>query len=574
MKEVLHCYCRVSSEIQSTDGTSLASQQQLGKLKAKHLKMKPKIWLEGVASSDSEDISKREVLSALMTAIEDGAVKHLYITEQSRLARTDNVASMIRHRCNVNGVILYIRDTVYDFNNPMDVLTVQIMSAFSQWENALRKERSRLGKLQKVREGYWHGGEPPFGYKLKGNRQGNKLAIEPTEAKWVKQIFNWYAKEQSIKYIQQKLRENYIQARRGGSFSIGSLQRLMKNTHPIGTYTFTDGVSKEAIEVSCPRIINDDLWNTCESKRRAKLDRQNQTNRNVKFSLLKELMWCGHCGGAMGAKIQASQRKEYYYCPKKERVWKDEVMPSCGLKKNSSKTNKAKDDSKWKRGRHCAMTRSLNIPFTNESVWNMVIEIATQSNVLKERVKTQMMSSKGQTDANYKSDLQNLQKTKKRYITEKTELSNAITKIETDRVMERISADQKKDILKNINEELTTVNEQLKQITRKIKTLADSQKWIDWVGEFKKTYAKVDDFTEEQKQNYLQGIVERIDVKLDGDTNDHLLSIKFRYPIVADRLVKSRKKAGDYTVYKGKHDKQVSAMSYQKIAGRPKKKAI
>lgn len=172
------------------------------------------------------------------------------------------------------------------------------------------------------------------------------------------------------------------------------------------------------------------------------------------------------------------------------------------------------------------------------------------------------------------SQILGIYKTQEAILTEKTELSNAITKIETDRVMERISADQKKDILKNINEELTTVNEQLKQINRKIKTLADSQKWIDWVGEFKKTYAKVDDFTEEQKQNYLQGIVERIDVKLEGDTNNHLLSIKFRYPIVADRLVKSRKKAGDYTVYKGKHDKQVSAMSYQKIAGRPKKKAI
>jgi DNA invertase Pin-like site-specific DNA recombinase len=574
MKEVLHCYCRVSSEIQSSEGTSLVSQKQLGKLKAKQLKMTPKMWLEGVASSDSEDISKREVLSALITAIEDGAVKHLYITEQSRLARTDNVASMIRHRCNVNGVILYIRDTVYDFNNPMDVLTVQIMSAFSQWENALRKERVRLGKLQKVRDGYWHGGEPPFGYKLKGDRQGNKLAIERTEAKWVKQIFNWYAEEQSIKYIQQKLRENYIQARRGGSFSIGSIQRLMKNTHSTGTYTFTDGVSEEAIEVSCPRIINDDLWHTCQSKRTAKIERQQQTNRTVRFSMLKELMWCAHCGGAMGAKIQPEQRKEYYYCPKKERVWKDAVVPSCGLKKNGRKTNKAKNDSRWERGRVCKMTRSLNIPFTNETVWNIVVEIASQSNVLKERVKSEMMSSKGKSDADYKSDIQNLQKVKKRYIQDKKDLETAIAKIETDRVMKRISGKQTKDILKNINEEMTVATKQLKQVNHKIKTITDGRKWIDWVSEFKKTYAKVDDFSEEQKQKYLQGIVERIDVRLDADTSNHLLDIKFRYPIVADRLVKSRKKKNAYTIYKGKHDKQVSPMSYQKTAGRPKKKAI
>ena len=52
------------------------------------------------------------------------------------------------------------------------------------------------------------------------------------------------------------------------------------------------------------------------------------------------------------------------------------------------------------------------------------------------------------------------------------------------------------------------------------------------------------------------------------------MDIKFRYPIVADRLVKSRKKVGEYTVYNGKHDTQVSPMSYQKIAGRPKKKDL
>ena len=49
MKQVLHIYCRVSSEIQSTDGTSLESQQQLGKLKAKQLKFEPKIWVLFIA---------------------------------------------------------------------------------------------------------------------------------------------------------------------------------------------------------------------------------------------------------------------------------------------------------------------------------------------------------------------------------------------------------------------------------------------------------------------------------------------------------------------------------------------
>ena len=68
--------------------------------------------------------------------------------------------------------------------------------------------------------------------------------------------------------------------------------------------------------------------------------------------------------------------------------------------------------------------------------------------------------------------------------------------------------------------------------------------------------------------------MDRTDVRLDVKTNHHLLDIKFRHPIVADRIAKSRKKSGDCTVYEGKHDKQVSAKSYQKSAADPKKSNI
>ena len=185
MTETLHCYCRVSSRIQSDEGTSIETQHEVGKLKATSLGMKVKFWNEGAASSDHEEIEKRPVLSSLVTAIADGTVKHLWVHEASRLARTDNVASMVRYQCSKHRVIYYVKDNVFDFNNPMDTLTRQIMDAFSQFENAIRKERSRLGKLQKVRQGYWHGGEPPYGYKLKKHSGGNKLEIEPTEAKTI-----------------------------------------------------------------------------------------------------------------------------------------------------------------------------------------------------------------------------------------------------------------------------------------------------------------------------------------------------------------------------------------------------
>ena len=96
---------------------------------------------------------------------------------------------MIRYRSNFKIISLYIKDTVCDFSNPTDILTVQIMGAFSQFKNTVCKERSSLGKLQKIREGFWLGIEPPYRFALSSHSKGNKLVIVTAEAKWVKQIY-------------------------------------------------------------------------------------------------------------------------------------------------------------------------------------------------------------------------------------------------------------------------------------------------------------------------------------------------------------------------------------------------
>ena len=107
--------------------------------------------------------------------------------------------------------------------------------------------------------------------------------------------------------------------------------------------------------------------------------------------------------------------------------------------------------------------------------------------------------------------------------------------------MKRISEKQTKDILKNINEEIKTVTKQLEDIVLKLKQNDSKQRWVDWVGQFHKTYAKVDKFNEEEQKQYLSGLVDKIDIKLDAKTNEHLLDIKFQYPIVEDEYVVLKK---------------------------------
>ena len=57
--KTLHIYTRVSTQAQVNEGTSLTTQHQLGKKKAKQLKFEPCHWDEGGKSSHHEDINGR-----------------------------------------------------------------------------------------------------------------------------------------------------------------------------------------------------------------------------------------------------------------------------------------------------------------------------------------------------------------------------------------------------------------------------------------------------------------------------------------------------------------------------------
>jgi len=65
------------------------------------------------------------------------------------------------------------------------------MDAVAELDNAQRAERSRLGKLARVKQGHWLGGPPPFGYSI----EKKQLVVNKDEAEWVKRIFTEYANQ-------------------------------------------------------------------------------------------------------------------------------------------------------------------------------------------------------------------------------------------------------------------------------------------------------------------------------------------------------------------------------------------
>ena len=540
----LHIYTRVSSLAQANEGTSLSTQHQLGLKKAKQLSFTPNHWNEGGKSSHHEDINGRPILLNLYEAMKRGEVKHLWVYDQSRLSRNDQVASIFRYECIKQGVTLYTKDGQFNLSNPQDKLMKMILDGMGEFENSIRAERTRLGKLNRAREGFWFGGPPPFGYKI----LDKKLVLNKDESTWVKKIFTETSKGASTLEVKKLLDSNgVLPRRRANTWSIGSIQALLKNTHYKGLYQYLDKKSDEKIEIECPAIVDTTTWTAVQKLKARKTSRVSQQNRTKQFYLLRDLLVCGHCGRQMSGRKKLTKNEQLYYCPNKERDW---------VEKGGSKTP-------WKRGEGCGMSRSLNIPETDNLVWDSVVDIHKKSSILKEEVKWKILEESGAPLAKSEAELKTIERQIKHQQKVLIQAKESQAELLLNHTTGKIKAEIYNLALVRSNEEIHNLEVKIANLRLQLKGGNESRKWVNWLKDFGQDLNRRKELGDEERKQYLTGLIEEIKVKYDEKKNEHELSIQFQLPIVGDGINwknPAKKKEG----YKIKKGKQVTSVVVQK----------
>ncbi len=534
--ETLHVYTRVSTAAQRDEGTSLQTQLEQGKARAKQLGLKVKHWDEGGRSSHHEEIAARPTLASLFQAITNGEVKHLFVYDQSRLSRNDNVASVFRYECNKQGVTLYTKDGQFDLANPQDKFLKQILDGLSEFDNAMRAERTRLGKLNRTRSGGWHGGPPPYGYELVDRR----LVIEKTEAKWVKRIFSEALNGSSPQKIKSLLDSNAVSPRRGGIWTIGSVAALLKNSHYAGSYQYKDRKSAEIVTVTCPAILDPDLWRSVQLKRTRKFSRVLQQNPTRHFYLLRDLMYCGHCGRPIAGRQRESKREKFYYCANKERDW---------AKKGRSKTP-------WKRGTGCGMTRALNLPETEELVFKAVMEIHRNSHVIRQEAKNRATQLDDQQSSKSEKEIAALNLKLRRLERQIATTQELLGVLEGKYDLGKISKKQFEGRQRVYKESLEMYEVEANNTRLGLKGDALEKRLKTWYFDHLRSAESKANLSPEEKKNYIAGLVERIEVRYLKATDQHELTLRFYLPVVNDwfKWNNPGKRRLGYTFGPGVHD--------------------
>lgn len=538
-EKTLHIYTRVSSDPQAQEGTSLSAQQKLGIQTAKSRGLDYQIWEEGAASSHNEGFSGRPQFLELLGRVKGGDIKHIFVSDLNRLSRNKTNSNLIEYELAQNGVTLHTTAGIYELGDPQSDLMFTMMSAFARYDNETRMERFRLGRFHRVSEGRWHGGPPPYGYDLENKR----LVINEDQSKWVQLIFDLYANGKSPRDIRQELTANGVKTNRGKDiWSIGSVEKVLQNTHYDGWYEVTDSKATppESYRVECPRIVSEALFARvrAESARRKNARVKNSNSKH--FYLLKGFLECADCGRQFHGRIQPRQY-DCYYCPSKERRW---------VKGQPDNT--------------CENARYLRIDETDRLVWETVIEVLKNSNQYKETVKNAVMGAPRTTESEDES--KRLLEVKLQSLTRQLrDYKKSLAKIEADLLLGNGDPEVLREVKTNIEEAIRSQCIAIENTEFELNHIMRSTRWVDWVQKFGDQLEKMSNATPEVKREFLQGIISKVLVKT-MDSNSHTLTLNFHLPYVDDDLVwvdESDKRKG-YEIEGGRTEKTLEVDTSKK----------
>ncbi len=239
-------YARVSSEQQEKDETIASQMDALVKYARENgFSYQPDdVFLD---EGYSGKVLRRPGLDKLLDKVYEGYYDNVLILAPDRLARSYGHQIMLLEELQRKGCRpVFINRPIG--RGPDEELLLQMQGVIAQYEHAKILERTRRGRLHRMRRGELVSGQRVFGYRYVKSEGGIPAHYEiiEEEALVIRNIFKWYAEEGlSLRQIATRLQEQGVATVRGGRWSGGHVGHMFQN--PI--YTGTGYANKiEAVE--------------------------------------------------------------------------------------------------------------------------------------------------------------------------------------------------------------------------------------------------------------------------------------------------------------------------------------
>ena len=324
-------YTRVSSQEQAEKGTSLESQAE--QLEAFCKAQKWEVFNQYTDGGFSGKDGNRPALQSLRRDAKAGYFEKIAVWKLDRLARNQRLILELEAEFREQDISLFSIKEMVDTSTFSGRTVFQVLGLSAEWERDSITERTKTGRIQRMKEGCWASGRAPFGYDY--NKETKHLVINEKEAEIVRKIFDLYASGKSLGSIAVRLNEELVSPR--GKNSKGwynnsarhvLINPIYKGEAIVNRHCHISDINNvdlsKAIKIAVPSIVSEDMWNIAQS--RLSNNKHLKTREKGVFTL-QGLIKCGVCGSAYGANHAWKYRN--YMCRGKLKTYHIDGSPRC-----------------------------------------------------------------------------------------------------------------------------------------------------------------------------------------------------------------------------------------------------
>lgn len=307
-------YIRVSTLEQAQEGYSIGAQKErlMAYCKA-HDWAVADFYIDGGYSGSNLD---RPGIQKLVAEVDSFDL--VLVMKLDRLSRSQrDTLHLIEEVFLPAGVDFVSMSESFDTSTPFGRAMIGILSVFAQLEREQIKERTFMGRLERAKEGLYHGGMFfPIGYDYDSS---GRLSVNEYEAAQVRKIYAWYLEGTSPEKIAERLRDQGYSNRYGSWNEISgraSVLRILSSDVYLGTLRFAGVVVEHAHDA----IIDQETFEKATALRMKRREVFGDSPYQSKY-LLVGLCWCARCGARYAVKHNYGGYK-YYVCYSRARTVK------------------------------------------------------------------------------------------------------------------------------------------------------------------------------------------------------------------------------------------------------------
>lgn len=319
-------YIRWSTEDQG-EGTTLAVQQEACRhyvLSQGWLVREELIFVDDGYSGGNLD---RPAMTRLREQVRQGQVDCVVVYKLDRLSRSvvDTVNLVLQEWEDVT-YLKSAREPV-DTTSAMGKQFFYMLVSFAEWERNVIRERMFGGKLRRARDGKSPGMPRAYGYR---RSEPGTFEVVPEEAEVVRLVFNLAEQGFTVRQITRQLNERGFPSRKGRGWNTSMVSKMLHN--PIYTGTLVWGrwqmnprhgriPGEPRVKRAAPHVVvkTEVIPAIVEKEQYERIQRRMAENRKMppaavgSVRLLSGIIKCGVCGSSMEYNRSGPDGKWAYY---------------------------------------------------------------------------------------------------------------------------------------------------------------------------------------------------------------------------------------------------------------------